>query len=31
MGVWDYTDADYQISYAARIGLGDASYRLIEV
>lgn len=30
-GVWDYTDADYQIAYAAEIGLGDASYRLIEV
>ena len=31
MGVWDYTDAGYQIAYAAEIGLGDASYRLIEV
>ncbi len=30
-GVWDYTDGGYQIAYAARIGLGDASYRLIEV
>jgi len=30
-GVWDYTDAEYQIAYAAGIGLGDASYRLIEV
>ncbi|NLA39647.1 MAG: DUF362 domain-containing protein [Methanomicrobiales archaeon] len=30
-GVWDYTDARYQITYAARIGLGDASYRLIEL
>jgi hypothetical protein len=30
-GIWDYTDGNYQIAYAARIGLGDASYRLIEV
>ncbi|MBP7410593.1 MAG: DUF362 domain-containing protein [Methanoculleus sp.] len=30
-GTWDYTDGNYQIAYAARIGLGDASYRLIEV
>ena len=30
-GVWDYTDDDYQIAYAAAIGLGEAVYRLIEV
>jgi len=30
-GVWSYTDGEYQIAYAAGIGLGDASYRLIEV
>ena len=30
-GVWDYTDSNYQIEYAAAIGLGDADYRLIEV
>lgn len=30
-GIWDYTDGNHQIAYAARIGLGDASYRLIEV
>ncbi|MCK9308578.1 MAG: DUF362 domain-containing protein [Methanoculleus sp.] len=30
-GVWDYTDGGYQISYAARIGLGEEAYRLIEV
>lgn len=30
-GIWDYTDAGYQVAYAASIGLGDASYRLIEV
>ncbi|WP_292365635.1 MULTISPECIES: DUF362 domain-containing protein [unclassified Methanoculleus] len=30
-GVWDYTDGEYQIAYAAGIGLGHASYRLIEV
>lgn len=30
-GIWDYTDGGYQIDYAARIGLGDASYRLIEI
>jgi len=30
-GIWDYTDARYQITYAAAIGLGDASYHLIEL
>jgi len=30
-GVWDYTDGDYQIAYAAGIGLGEEAYRLIEV
>jgi len=30
-GVWDYTDGYYQITYAARIGLGEEAYRLIEV
>lgn len=30
-GIWDYTDAEYLIAYAAEIGLGEASYRLIEV
>ena len=30
-GVWDYTDGEYQIDYAASIGLGEADYRLIEV
>ncbi len=30
-GVWNYTDGEYQIAYAAGIGLGDADYRLIEV
>ncbi|MDK2890270.1 MAG: uncharacterized protein PWR21_902 [Methanoculleus sp.] len=30
-GVWNYTDGEYQIAYAAGIGLGHASYRLIEV
>ncbi len=30
-GVWDYTDGRYQIAYAARIGLGEEVYRLIEV
>lgn len=30
-GIWNYTDPNYQITYAAEIGLGDASYRLIEI
>ncbi|HQN91288.1 MAG TPA: DUF362 domain-containing protein [Methanoculleus sp.] len=30
-GVRDYTEGRYQIAYAARIGLGDEAYHLIEV
>ncbi|WP_243669522.1 DUF362 domain-containing protein [Methanoculleus chikugoensis] len=30
-GIWDYTDGRYQFAYAAGIGLGEETYRLIEV
>ncbi len=30
-GTWDYTDSRYQTTCAARIGLGEEDYRLIEV
>jgi uncharacterized protein len=30
-GTWDYTDGYHQIAYGAGIGLGEESYRLIEL
>jgi uncharacterized Fe-S center protein len=30
-GTWDYTDGYHQIAYGAEIGLGERSYRLVEV